>query len=79
MGVIESAVERMGREVAQILFVELAQGADQRARFVHDFGGEGIGLVFVTPRPPVRQRQNQNVTTPENRPNNSNAGTMLPG
>jgi serine/threonine-protein kinase len=57
VGVIKPAVERMRREVAQVLLIQLAQGADQRARLLHDVGGEGVRLVFVTPRPPVRHRR----------------------
>ena len=43
--------------IAGEILVQLAQRADQRARLVHDLRGEGVRLVFVAPRPPVRQRR----------------------
>ena len=47
MRIIETAVKGMGRKVAQVLLIQLAQGADQGAGLVHDLGGEGIRLVHV--------------------------------
>src|SRR5260221_13565265 len=45
--IVKAAVEGMGREVGEVFLVELAQGANEGAGFVHGPGGVGVGLVFV--------------------------------
>ena len=57
MRVIETAIERVRSEVAEILFVEFSQSANQRARFIHYGSCKGIGLVFVTSGPPMSKRR----------------------
>ena len=47
VGIVEGAVVRMRGEVAEIFFVEFAQGADEGLGFAHGSGGEGVGLIFV--------------------------------
>ena len=56
VGVVKSAVERVGRKVAEIFVVELAQGADEGAGLIHGLPGEGVGFVFMAARPPMGQR-----------------------
>src|SRR5438874_13698012 len=56
MRIIETAIEWMRREIAQIFLVQFAQRSDQRTPFLHDLRGIGIGFEFVAPRPPVLQR-----------------------
>src|SRR6266853_4403147 len=56
MRVIESAVGRVRRQITQILFVQLAQRADQRPGFIHHFSRKRIRLEFMATRPPMSQR-----------------------
>src|SRR6185436_5247994 len=53
--VVEPAVNRVGREIAEVFLIQFAERADQRARLVHNLRGEGVRFIFVTTRPPVGQ------------------------
>ena len=57
MRMVKSAVDGMRREIAQILLVQLAQRANQGLRPAHHPRSEGVGLIFITPRPPMDQRR----------------------
>ena len=51
VGIVEENVERMGREVAEVVAAEFFQGADEVFGVAGDFGGVGIGFVFVASAP----------------------------
>src|ERR1019366_6264567 len=57
MGIIEAAIQRVWREVAEVLLVQFAQRAYQRTRLAHHRRRKRVGLVFVSARPRMGQRR----------------------
>ena len=47
MGIMEPAVERMWRQVAEVFAAEFAEGEDEGLGVVDGLDGEAIGLVLV--------------------------------
>ena len=56
-GIVKAAVKGVRREIAQVLFVEFAQGRDQGLALLHQGGRKGVRLVFVAARQAVEQRR----------------------
>ena len=57
MRIVKAAVERVGSEVREILFVELAQGANERIWFGHRLRRVSVGLVLEFPAEQIEQRR----------------------
>src|SRR6267143_2844288 len=64
MRVIKAAVERMGREIAQVVFGQCAERLNQRLRLSHRATGKCVRLVFETARPNVKQRRKPKTNRP---------------
>lgn len=56
MRVVEGAVERMRRGVAEVFAVEFAQGPHHGFRIAQGLGGKTVGFEFVTAREQVPER-----------------------
>src|SRR5690349_10296040 len=55
--IVEPAVNRVRRKVAEAFFIQYPQGRHERPWVVDDLGRKSISLVFVATRPPVGQRR----------------------
>src|SRR6266567_9574537 len=62
--VIKAAVERVWREIAQVVFGQFAQRLNQRLRLSHRDTGKYVRLVFETARPDVNQRRKPKADCP---------------
>src|SRR5256886_10676877 len=62
--VIKAAVERVWREIAQVVFGQFAERLNQRLRLSHRDTGKCVRLVFETARPDVNQRRKPKADCP---------------
>src|SRR2546423_2691668 len=62
--VIKAAVERVWREIAQVVFGQFAERLNQRLRLSHRDTGKCVRLVFETARPDLNQRRKPKADCP---------------
>src|SRR2546430_17692460 len=62
--VIKAAVERVWREIDQVVFGQFAERLNQRLRLSHRDTGKCVRLVFETARPDVNQRRKPKADCP---------------
>src|SRR3954451_3520924 len=62
--IIKAAVERMEREIGQVVFRQFAERFNHRLRLSHCHTGKCVRLVFETARPDVKQRRKPKTDCP---------------
>src|SRR4029450_158163 len=77
MRVIKAAVERMGREIAQVVFGQCAERLNQRLRLSHCATGKCVRLVFETARPNVDQRRKPKTNRPRQQREQQHSGNDI--